>query len=63
MGFPECVEGGYDMTPEELEAAGVNRSHTHVDFMIGADDLYVWGVRADGSEAPLFEDGQWVWEE
>ena len=62
MGFPECVEGGYDMAPEELEAAGVNRSHTHVDFMIGADDLNIWGVREDGSEEPIFVGGQWVWE-
>ena len=63
MGFPECVEGGYDMTPDELLAHGVNRSHTHVDFMIGAEDLNVWGARADGSEDPLFVNGQWAWED
>ena len=62
MGFPECIEGGYDMDSAELEAAGVNRSHTHVDFMIGADDLCVWGVHADGSEEPVFVNGQWAWE-
>ena len=62
MGFPECIEGGYDMTPEELLEHGVNRSHTHVDFMIGADDLNVWGVRTDGSEEAIFVDGQWAWE-
>lgn len=62
MGFPECVEGGYDMTSDELMEHGVNRSHTHVDFMIGADDLDVWGVRADGSEEPIFVGGQWAWE-
>ena len=63
MGFPECIEGGYDMKEDELEAHGVNRSHTHVDFMIGADDLDVWGVRADGSEVPIFRSGQWAWED
>lgn len=63
MGFPECIEGGYDMTEAELEAHGVNRSHTHVDFMIGADDLNVWGVYADGTEVPIFIDGQWAWED
>lgn len=63
MGFPECIEGGYDMDPDELVAHGVNRSHTHVDFMIGADDLDVWGVKADGTEEPLFVDGQWAWED
>ena len=63
MGFPECVEGGYDMTPDELLAHGVNRSHTHVDFMIGADDLNVWGIKSDGKEVPIFVDGQWAWED
>ena len=63
MGFPECVEGGYDMDPEELLAHGINRSNTHVDFMIGADDLDVWGVRSDGSEEPIFVGGQWAWED
>ena len=62
MGFPECVEGGYDMTSDELVAAGINRSHTHVDFMIGADDLNIWGIKANGTEVPIFVDGQWAWE-
>ena len=51
-----------DPVPEELLEHGVNRSHTHVDFMIGADDLNVWGVRSDGSEEAIFVDGQWAWE-
>ena len=62
MGFPDCLEGGVDMTKEELLAAGVNESATHVDFMIGADDLNVWGVAADGTQTPVFEHGQWTWE-
>ena len=43
MGFPECLKGGLEMTPDELLAHGVNQSTTHVDFMIGADDLNIWG--------------------
>lgn len=62
MGFPDCYEGGYDMTREELLAAGVNDSATHVDFMIGADDLNIVGTRADGTEVPVFVNGQWTWE-
>ena len=62
LGFPECIENGYDMSSDELLTAGVNRSHAHIDFMIGADDLYVWGVRKDGTEVPLFEEGKWAWE-
>ena len=61
-GFAECYEGGYDMTPEELRAHGVNKSSTHVDFMIGTDDLDIVGVRVDGEEVPVFVNGQWTWE-
>ncbi len=62
MGFPECYEGGYDMDAEELMERGVNKSHTHVDFMIGTDDLNITGIRADGTEVPVFVNGQWAWE-
>ena len=62
LGFPECVEGGMEMSKDELVAHGVNQSHTHVDFMIGAEDLNIWGVTAEGEEVPVFENGQWAWE-
>lgn len=61
-GFPECVEGGFAMSKEELMDHGINQSSTHVDFMIGADDLEVTGVTADGVEVPVFVDGRWAWE-
>ncbi len=50
------------MNPDELLAHGVNQSTTHVDFMIGADDLNIWGISADGKETPIFVNGQWAWE-
>ena len=62
MGFPECYEGGLDMDKETLLAHGVNESAQHVDFMIGADDLDVTGIMADGTEVPVFVHGQWSWE-
>ena len=63
IGFPECIEGGMDMTDEELLAHGVNQSATHVDFMIGSDDLCIWGVDdVNGRETEIFVNGQWVWE-
>lgn len=61
-GFPECVEGGLEMTTEELIAHGVNHSLVHVDFMIGSDDLDIWGVAEDGTETKVFVNGQWAWE-
>ena len=62
MGFPECLEGGVNLGKEGLLARGVNQSVAHVDFMIGTDDLNVWGVCEDGTEVPVFENGQWAWE-
>ena len=62
MGFPECLEGGLDMEKDELLANGINQSATHVDFMIGSDDLNIWGLDAQGNETPIFVNGQWVWE-
>lgn len=62
IGFPDCYEGGYGMTAEELERAGVNQSHTHVDFMIGTEDMDISGITAAGDEVPIFVNGQWAWE-
>ena len=62
MGFPECVKGGLDMNKDELLAAGINQSVVHVDFMIGTDDMDIWGVAEDGTETPVFVNGQWAWE-
>ena len=62
IGFPECYDGGYEMSADELRAAGVNTSATHVDFMIGTDDLTITGIQADGTEVPVFVNGQWSWE-
>lgn len=62
MGFPECLEGGVDMGKDDLLAHGVNQSATHVDFMVGADDLSVVGVTASGEETDVFVNGQWAWE-
>ncbi|MDO4796906.1 MAG: aminopeptidase [Coriobacteriales bacterium] len=60
-GFPECLEGGVTMSEEELLTHGVNQSHTHVDFMIGSDDLEITGITQSGEEVPVFVDGRWAW--
>ena len=50
------------MSREDLLAHGINQSTTHVDFMIGTDDLNIWGVSVNGEETPIFVNGQWAWE-
>ena len=39
--YATSVEGGADMTEEELKAAGLNRSDVHVDFMIGSNQMNI----------------------
>lgn len=60
MGYLDCYEGGFDMTSEELLAAGVNQSATHVDFMVGTEDLNITGIKANGEEVPVFINGTWA---
>ena len=52
-----CIEGGQEMTREELQAHGLNYSITHVDFMVGTEDLNITGLTHDGREIPVFVDG------
>lgn len=54
------VEGGKEMSREELEAAGLNDSITHVDFMIGSKALNIYGVSKEGEETQIFKDGNWA---
>ena len=60
MGFPECYEGGRQMSKEELLRVGVNDSATHVDFMLGTEDLSIDGIKADGTRVPVFRNGDWA---
>lgn len=54
------LEGGTEMTREELNEAGLNESNTHVDFMIGTDKMDIDGIKEDGSIVPVFRKGTWA---
>jgi aminopeptidase len=43
----------------EEDVARANVSQIHVDFMIGGDDVAVYGRRADGTEVPVLVRGDW----
>ncbi len=60
MGFKEVLPGGDGMTVEEAQQKGVNDSIIHVDFMVGADDLDIDGIRPDGTVVPVFRNGTWA---
>ena len=58
--YPMSLEGGINMSDEELSERGGNRSVEHVDFMIGTKDLSITGVKEDGTRIPVFKDGNFT---
>ncbi len=59
-GISEALVGYETMSTEELKVAGVNDSMIHVDFMVGAIDTKIVGMREDGSEVVVFNNGMWA---
>ncbi|MBQ6389403.1 MAG: aminopeptidase [Mogibacterium sp.] len=57
--YPNII-GAEDMSEEELLARGMNTSITHVDFMIGSEDLEITGITHDGREIPVFRNGNFA---
>ncbi|MGM0845231.1 MAG: aminopeptidase [Bacillota bacterium] len=55
-----CVENGKNMSKDELKEIGFNESLTHVDFMIGSENLDIDGIREDGSVEHIFQKGNWA---
>ena len=60
MGFKEVLPDGDNLTMEQAREMGINDSIIHVDFMIGAEDLSIDGVRPDGKAVPIFRNGSWA---
>ena len=57
--YPINIEGGADLSIDELAAKGINNSLVHVDFMFGTDDMSVVGIYDDGGEVVVFGDGEY----
>lgn len=55
-----CIEGGKEMSSEELAEHGLNESITHVDFMIGSAEMDIDGITEDSKSEPIFRDGDWA---
>lgn len=58
--YPSCIKNGESMTKEELLNSKANSSLVHVDFMIGNKDTSIIGVKEDGSQIPVFKNGNWT---
>ena len=59
-GYSSCLKDFEKYSVEEARELGVNDSMIHEDFMIGAPDLSVVGICADGSRVQIFKDGNWA---
>ena len=59
-GFTNTIKDYANYTNEEMHKMGVNDSSIHVDFMIGTKDLSIIGIKRDGSEFKIFENGLWA---
>lgn len=59
-GFDICIKDFDKYSQTEIHAKGINESTIHVDFMIGAPDMAIDGISADGKKIPIFRNGNWV---
>ena len=59
-GYSNTIENFADYMKSDFIEMGVNDSDIHVDFMIGAEDLEVTGVTADGERVAVFRNGTWA---
>lgn len=59
--FTECIENGPKISKKELfNEYNLNDSDSHVDFMIGNQDLNIIGITQEGKEVPVFIDGNFA---
>ncbi len=54
-----ALGSAYEFTVGEPDVDAINRSHIHIDFMIGGPDVNVTGVTAAGDRVPILRDGAW----
>ena len=58
--YPSCLVGGTEMNDEELAKNEVNTSLTHVDFMVGTEDLDIVGITENNDSIQIFKNGNWA---
>lgn len=58
-GYSNTIEGFENLLRSDFADLGVNDSSIHVDFMVGAPDLFILGKTASGEVIPVFENGTW----
>ncbi len=59
-GFPSLYPNYQNYSADDILSFGINRSLSHVDFMIGTRDLKIVGTKENGEEVTIFENGTWA---
>lgn len=58
--FKDNIRGYENMSDEDFDNIGINKSLTHVDFMIGTKDLNIVGYDHEGKKHQIFKDGNFA---
>lgn len=58
--YPINIQDSTILSKEELMQRGMNDSMIHVDFMVGTKDLKIVGIKQDGCEVTVMENGNFV---
>ncbi|MGH2754250.1 MAG: aminopeptidase [Actinomycetota bacterium] len=51
--------GDEELSNDELDELGVNRSKVHTDFMVGGPDVEITGITIEGDRIPIILDDTW----
>ena len=54
-----ALGNGFPFSVGDEDVPRVNQSGTHIDFMVGGDDVSVTGVTREGERVPVLVDGTW----
>jgi len=54
-----ALGSAYEEAVDESDLPRINRSGTHIDFMVGGDDVDVTGITRDGQRIPVLRGGAW----
>ncbi len=59
--YTECIENGTNIDKDTLfNEYHLNKCDSHVDFMVGTEDLNITGITYDGKEIPIFINGNFT---
>ncbi len=58
--YADTIEGGSELSPEELKQKGGNQSLIHVDWMMGSDAVDIDGITRSGERVPVMRGGEWA---